>query len=302
MEYKKLFKAINKEEQNFLKAPIYLYGTESIGAYYKALNLKGKSVLTVNGSGDQVLNAYFFGAGKVVGFDIVKNTHYMLNLKIAALKKLEYKEYLSFFGGKEGIGNLDYSTYNLLKEHLDKKTIKFFDKLYLQFKNKGTKLISSKNFRKRKEFYTKLDDINPFLANEKNYKKIKRVIKNVRPVFLESDIYEIHLKTNEKFDIINLSNVLNYVSRKLVKENNPNPLRHINQKIFLNLKKILCEKGKVIYYSFYRTSKEEDLIPLINQETSFKWLKEQKDFKVSKRNFKGILQGKDSITILEDIN
>ena len=64
MRTPKFLEKIRKEEADFLKAPIYLYGTEAIGSYYKPLKLKGKSVLTINGSGDQVLNAYYFGAKK----------------------------------------------------------------------------------------------------------------------------------------------------------------------------------------------------------------------------------------------
>lgn len=300
MHDKKFLKEIKREEQNFLKAPIYLYGTEAIGTYYSALDIKGKSVLTINGSGDQVLNAYFFGAKRVVGFDILKNTHYMLKLKISAIKKLNYKEFLSFFGSKDDLGNLDYFVYVLLKENLDKETIKFFGELYAQFNNDGKKLIGSENFRKRKEFYAKLNEINPFLSSEENYQKMQKIIVNVNPIFIESDIHEIFLKTSEKFDIINLSNVLNYISNKLAKENEPRPIEYINKKILLNLKKMLHEKGKIIFYYFHRTPKEVETTPLVNKERSIKWLKEQKDFIVSRIEFKGILQGLDAINILEN--
>jgi len=123
-------------------------------------------------------------------------------------------------------------------------------------------------------------------------------MKHKNPMFIESDIYEIHKKTDETFDIINLSNVLNYISKSLKKEKASNPLEHINKKILLNLKNMLNKDGKIIYYAFYRSPKELETIPLINKNSTVQWLKDQKDFKVSKIEFKGILNGRDAITVL----
>lgn len=295
---KKFIKSIEREEKDFLKAPIYLYGTEAIGSYYKALNLEEKSVLTINGSGDQVLNAYFFGAKRVVGFDLVKNTHYMLNLKIAAIKKIGYKMFLAFFGNKDKIGNLNHATYILLKQSLDDETIEFFDTLFKRYKNNGKKLLESKNFRKRREFYVKLGEINPFLASEQNYQKMQKIIVTVKPAFIKSDIYDIHKKTSEKFDVINLSNVLNYVSKKLEKEKISSPIEHINRKILLNLRNMLKIGGKVIYYYFYRSPEEIETTPLVNRESSIAWLRERRNFTVSRIEFKGILYGTDAVVVL----
>lgn len=62
---------INKQTIDSLKnirsgniAPLYLYGTEHISKYYSKLDLNNKKVLTIIGSGDQALNAFFYGAKK----------------------------------------------------------------------------------------------------------------------------------------------------------------------------------------------------------------------------------------------
>ena len=39
--------------------------------------------------------------------------------------------------------------------------------------------------------------------------------------------------------------------------------------------------------------------PLVNKKESFEWIKAQGDFKVSKIEFKGIMQGMDTISVLE---
>ncbi len=294
-------KDIEKEEKNFLKAPLYLYGTEAIGSYYRLLNLKGKSVLTVNGSGDQVLNAYFFGAKKVIGFDLVKNTKYLLDLKMSAIKNLSRLEFLSFFGDIKDLGDFDYDTYCSLEKDLEKESAEFFQELFKNYNFDGSRLINSDDFRKRKEFYGKLFVVNPFLASDANYRKIRKSLGDVKMKFVKSDIYDIHNVVKEKFDFINLSNVLNYISKDLVKRNVRQPLEDMYDKILINLKKKLNpKKGRIFYYSFYRRPQEIEDTPLINQVKSFEWMKSRGNFEVSKKDFEGILFGRDWITVLEN--
>ena len=42
-------------------------------------------------------------------------------------------------------------------------------------------------------------------------------------------------------------------------------------------------------------------MPLVNQGTSIEWLSQQPEFKLSRRDFEGILFGRDSITVLEKV-
>ncbi|MCK4997253.1 DUF3419 family protein [Candidatus Pacearchaeota archaeon] len=300
MGYPKFLNQIQNEEQDFLKAPIYLYGTEAIGVYYKKFDLKNKSVLTVNGSGDQVLDAYYFGAKRVVGFDLVKNTKYMLDLKVAALKELDYKGFLDFFGDKSKLGNFNRETYSSLEKHLENETSKFFDNLFEKYNRDGKRLLESDNFRKRKEFYEKLEVINPFLANEENYLKMKKIISNKKIEFIESDIKDIYKKVDDKFDLINLSNVLNYVSKDYEKRGIKNPLEIIYRESIFNLKETLSKDGKIIFYAYYRAPEDISKMPLINRDSSSKWINSKRDFEVSKIEFDGILSGRDFITVLKN--
>ena len=299
METPEFLKKVRKEENDFLKAPIYLYGTEAIGSYYKALDLKDKSVLAVNGSGDQVLNAYYFGAKKVIGFDLVKNTRYMLDLKVAAIKELDRKEFLEFFGDKNGLGSFSHETFSSLEKYLEDDTIEFFDSIFKDHNYNGRELLRSDSFRTREEFYKKLDEINPFLTNDKNYNKMREVLPKIKPTFIESDIKDIHKKVEGTFDIINLSNVLNYVSREYVKTDIANPIEAVYNEAILNLKKKLSDDGKIIFYGFYRAPKQIDTMPPINRESTIKWIAKQGDFKTSRIDFGGILSGEDFVRVLE---
>ena len=64
----------------------YVFTTENINAYYDRLDLKDKSILTVVGSGDHILNAILRGAKKIDAFDISGYAILFYYLKEAAVK------------------------------------------------------------------------------------------------------------------------------------------------------------------------------------------------------------------------
>lgn len=60
-------------------------------------DINNGNVLTVCGSGDQVLSSILYGAKKVDTFDSNKLAYYNLKLKLAVLKTLEYEEFINFY-------------------------------------------------------------------------------------------------------------------------------------------------------------------------------------------------------------
>jgi S-adenosylmethionine:diacylglycerol 3-amino-3-carboxypropyl transferase len=127
MEYTK------REARMSESAPMYVYATENVSAYYKFLKLKNKEILTICGSGDQVLNALYFEAKEVFAFDLNKKAKFITTLKIAALSHLDYAEFLKFFGeDKPNIG-FDYKIYKKFRNKLESQTRSFFDRLYKKF-------------------------------------------------------------------------------------------------------------------------------------------------------------------------
>ena len=90
---------INKIDLNkFNKlSKIYSFTTENIAGYFEYLNLENKTILTVAGSGDHIINAFFKGAKKVYGFDINYLALIYTELKLVAMQNLGYKEFLNFF-------------------------------------------------------------------------------------------------------------------------------------------------------------------------------------------------------------
>jgi hypothetical protein len=243
---------IKREMEMSKEAPIYIYATEGVSSYYSILKINNKKILTVCGSGDQVLNAYFFGAKEVVGFDLNKRSEFIARIKIAAVKELSYEEFLKFFGENYTSASFDYGLYKKIRRNLDKKTIVFFDSLYKKHNFKGKKSVKSEYFRQREDVRLDIKKINLYLRNEKTYLKLRHILKNIKFKFVQGNIKNIYMNKrlmNEKFDMINLSNVPNYFTIKLERENIRDSIMIFFKEILLNLRKKLLPKGIIFYYT-----------------------------------------------------
>ena len=71
--------------------------SENLGSYLKKIPLENKSVLTIDSSGDDLLNSVFFGANDLTLCNINPYAKNYLYLKIAALISLDFQEYCWFF-------------------------------------------------------------------------------------------------------------------------------------------------------------------------------------------------------------
>ena len=299
---------MRKQQKMSKEAPMYIYATEMVGTYYSLLGLKNKYVLTVCGSGDHVLNAYFLGAKNVVGFDLNKRSEFITRLKIAAIMKLSYKEFLKFFGEHKLNVGFSYTLYRKIRENIDKRTKNFFDKLYKQFDFNGQRLTQSRYFRQRDDAFRAypLKKINPYLKNEKSYLKMRQTLDDVRFRFIRSDVKDICSKiSRERFDIINLSNIPNYFAGRLEKEGIKDPIMKFYDLILLKLRKNLKHNGIIFSYSyskrFYpnRISKQ---IPPASRLQNIERIKARGDFKVRFIRFEGLNgTGMDRINIFQKI-
>ena len=278
------------------KAPIYLYATEMVSTYYSKLSVKGKVVLTICGSGDQVLNALFMGAKKIVAFDINKQSEYITQLKIAAIQHLPYAKFLSFFGDEKKKGNFVYVQYKKIRKSLNKKTARFFDSLYTKFNKNGKQLIISSHIRHRDTFSNhRIKQINSYLKNEKNYLALRERLQAFALAFIQSDIQKIafHPKIkNEKFDLINMSNVPGYITVGMEKQGHLDPCGYLAKEILVPLQKILSPRGKAFYYIFSPTIYAKGIVRERSPAAHLSNFKNFKhSFRISESKFQGIIQG-----------
>jgi hypothetical protein len=289
---------MKKEHKMTNVAPMYVYATEMVAAYYQRLKLSGKRVLTVTGSGDQVANALFYGASEVVGFDINRNSLFMTELKLVAIQTLTYQDFLRFFSQtKKGF---DQKLYDKVRPSLSRACQKYFDELYADIGQYG--LGVSDYFRNRGDMITKKKacEINGYLADADAYRKMKTILLTAHPILLVENVLNLaigELLKGKKFDVINLSNIPNYLTGRSFGLTEENVLSY-----FRKLKKLVAKQGSIFFYSYDNAqypNKVSANVPPISRPSFFKKIKETNAFIVSRKSFPGLIDGNtDRITIL----
>lgn len=185
-------------------SPCYKFSNENLCGYYPKFNIDGGSVLTVCGSGDQVLSAVLYGAKKVDCFDSNRLSYYNMMLKVYAVKYLEYEDFLCFFG----IADSDFDPkkiYNMFKNNISDKSIRiFFDLLFEKCPDISWMYISDSDYDGNL-----LNNI-PYLVYD-NYYKLKDLLNSCEITFKESDLFNVFDKFQNKYNFINFSNIYDYV-------------------------------------------------------------------------------------------
>ncbi len=175
--------------------------------------LTGKErVLSVIGSGDQILNSILLGSKDITGFDISRFTGYYLKLKIAALKTLKYKEYISFFECQNK-NRFSKDLYDRMINNLDSETEYFWSNILSLY---NPEILEYSDFFapiERKRFKKN----NPYLESKSKYDLLKSNIKDVDLNIIHADIFNLVDTLKGKYDLVNLSNIIDYeIGEKMV--------------------------------------------------------------------------------------
>lgn len=193
---------------------VYPFTTEYITGYFKEIDFKDKKVLTVGSSSDQAFNAILLGAGKVVVYDINENT--------ARFGKLKRDIIISSPRSK------------LYKEVTGIKEVPLSGDLF-----------SEKDLR----------FMNPYMSSDKSYNKLQELLRT-NPDSIEykiGDITRLSLDENDKYDVILLSNVLQYLD--LFTDKDKDVYEEL-KRIFNDLKIHLNKEGILQLLYIYSIGKE----------------------------------------------
>lgn len=289
------------------EAPMYIYATEMVSDYYSLLDVEGKSVLSITGSGDQVLNPVLMGAKNVVGFDLNKRAWMITELKMAAIKSVTYEEFLDFFGSETSRPSFQYEIYKKIDENLPEKAQTFFRRIYAEFSNDGVILAESEYFRQRYEVIeNNLKKINLYLKNSDMYEKTRSLLSGFSLDFIVSDLQNIPLSRdldNAHFDLINLSNVPNYLVEN--KDHTPYVSKMDFIEILLNLGEKLNQGGKIFFYSYSLDAypnKIAEKPPVASREETHNELRSLDNYRFDQMRFTGTNgESDDVINILEKL-
>lgn len=193
---------------------IYKSSNERLSNINKYLKNR-KNILTVISSGDQIINSILEGITNIDAFDISHFPKYFLFLKLAAIKKLNREEYIDFFFESPTTSEIYDDLYDLIREDLSKENKYFWDSLfnYFDWYDIYNSTLFSSEFMSKKII---LEENN--YLDENNYNKLKQIIDSVNFRLYTGNILELNNLYNREYDIIYLSNIINYVNKKDYKE------------------------------------------------------------------------------------
>lgn len=188
---------------------VYPFTTENISGYIDYLDCKGKDILTVGSSGDQVLNMIKNDAKRITLIDICPFAKDYLSLKLAALEYMDIDTYLDFFCYKKyyyGLFNNRNSFNHIEFMRLLDRLIKIDDECFF-FWHKLYKDFSGLTIRKHlflsEEYNTRtIKKINPYLNDLKSLRNnLNKPILSV----INASLFDYEF--NHDYDVINLSNI-----------------------------------------------------------------------------------------------
>lgn len=191
-------------------APVYVETNEILREIFKIFDVRDKDVLCVTGGGDFALNALSLGANSVVSFDYNKFAKYVLALKEATI--LTYADVDSFksFFSKSSKDFLARNNFKAVSSNLDDDSYKFWSYVYdCVFKNC---LLIGETMLIRGTLTENLDlqeEYNLYYQQE-YYSILRERLKHELVVFKDLNIVDLKDVTDKYFDVIYLSNVLQY--------------------------------------------------------------------------------------------
>lgn len=193
---------------------IYKKSNERIECYREYLVNKN-NLLSVIASGDQIINCILGGTRVIDAFDISVFPKYFLFLKLAAIEALSRDEYIDFFYNQLTTSEKYDEYYEAIRQFLNGDSKEFWDSLFdyfTWFDIYNSMLFSTEIMIKDDVFRQNL-----YLQKE-YYEKLKQVIRKVKINTFDGDILALSNFFNEKYDLVYLSNIINYVSLDRYKE------------------------------------------------------------------------------------
>lgn len=244
---------------------IYAFTNENLNGYFSRLDMPNKAILAPAGSGDYIFDVFLRKAASIETFDINRLTKYYIALKQAAIKTLDYDEFIHFFCRDFGyFHTFNHDTYQKIRKQLTEKDIIFWDALYSKWN--GHKIRQSHLFFSTEETLPFLKKAVLYLQ-PKYYLELKRKLIN-HDVFSEENFKNINMKNiqqhySKQFDIILFSNIPDYLYEIFPTNQIQTFKKWLEQDIDGMLKKdgIVCAA-----YLFWHYFKNRKNIPLINQQ------------------------------------
>lgn len=246
------YEQVGSDFSKYQKA--FYWGNENMDYYLNMVHMPQKeNALTVAGSGDHIYNLIANGVTNVDSFDINYLTEYLaLGLKLALIEKYDYYDFLFMI---TNIANPLLSLEELsdiLTDLLPCMDLKYrifwreiIDYNYRLQKRKGTNLnlilmlyinVFSNTFN--------LDN-NTYLCDERSYIAFKNKLRNAHITFKGLDVADLPSKVKGKYDLILLSNTLDYIEGRWGQN-----WSHEKLEEYLKSLEVLSKDNAIIFYKY----------------------------------------------------
>ena len=185
----------------------YLKTNERIDAYFSKFPLKNSSVLTVEASGDHLLQAALLGAKDITTFDKNRIAYYVGALKRAAVMALDRDMFLRYFWEFDKETAFQEEIYQQVRNYLEADVRTFWDTMYHKgmFQQNYVRLfIPGENILKNQD--------RSYLS-PKHYEFVKEKLPKINYRFIDSDLLCLPMTLNKenRYQAMFFSNIFDWL-------------------------------------------------------------------------------------------
>lgn len=197
----------------------YCWTNENIKGYLNLVDFNGKeNALSVLASGDHAFNLVYNGIKNVDTFDVNRLTEYIaLGLKRAMILKYSYQDFLIVMKNLCSYDSKVECIYEIIEgllPYMEEKHSKFWQEIikfnYIIQKENSTNInlihMLTVNFTESYDYIRG----NSYLKNEEAYNKLKLDLLNAKINFKNVNALDLSQEFNGKYDLVLLSNILDY--------------------------------------------------------------------------------------------
>lgn len=239
---------VDNEDSNYSK--VYLNTTENIKDYMPLLAGDYKSALLPTSSGDHILEAVLDGVTDITCYDINPLSKYMAQLRVEAIKSLSKEDLENFFFRNP----FNKEVFNYFKNNLDDTTKTFWEELINYYEGYGisseiTNLLHRVSITKEDDqvinglkFYEYCLKNFTRYFNDDNYKIVQNNLQHTIIKYIDSDLLELAPKLEDNFDIINLTNIHEYINVEIFDDSSEkfaNAVKELTNKLNLDGKMMI---------------------------------------------------------------
>ncbi|MBE5735761.1 MAG: DUF3419 family protein [Clostridiales bacterium] len=173
-------------------------------------NMAGKRVATVGSSGDQALNALYYGSRDITLIDGNPFTRAFVEYKIALMKNFNKNQFWNILGSKM----FDWRIYRSISHDLPLTIRNFWDKIILEQDNRSISDSASSFNIYRKLIQEYALKTSSFYRYNYAYEKLQQILKNddYKLHFVNADVFDFDKCLDGTYDYIFLSNIIHYVN------------------------------------------------------------------------------------------